>query len=238
MSDTKWFDLQLFADEGGEGENPSAGGEGGADSGTGGANAGNAPAAAGAENAGENNAAANGDAGSKGNTILGGKNGTEDKSSAAGVPEAYDFKSIVPEGMEYNEESAQAFSAVAKECGLSQEQASKLASYGMDYMRQGVAAAQQAVQQQIAGWGEATKKELGGQYQETVSKAGTGIEAISKIVPGIRDALNETGAGNRIEVVRAFALLGGIVGEDSFHGFGAAEAPQSNIYNNTDFSKY
>ena len=228
MEEDMKFDLQLFAEDGDAGGTPEAGGEGGAESGAGSTDA----AAAGGANQ-------DGSAGSAnaGKTILG--NGEAgDKGATAGVPEAYDFKSIVPEGMEYDEKSAAAFSTVAKECGLSQEQASKLATYGMGYMKQGVEAAQQAVQQQIAGWGEATKKELGPQYQETVAKAGAGIEAVSKIVPGLRAALNETGAGNRIEVVRAFAALGGMVSEDGFHGFGAPAGGQSNIYDKTDFNKY
>ena len=47
-----------------------------------------------------------------------------------------------------------------------------------------------------------------------MSTAGAGIEAVEKAVPGIRQALNETGAGNRIEVIRAFEMLGKLVQAD------------------------
>ena len=167
-------------------------------------------------------------------TILGG----EKDPTAAGSPEAYDFKSIVPEGMQYDDQSAQAFSAIAKECGLSQDQATKVATYGMQYMQQGVHAAEEMRTQTMQSWGEQVKTELGGDYEKTVSKAATGIQALEKQIPGIRAALNETGAGNRIEFIRAFAALGELTSEDSFRGFGSSAGAQSDRYPNTDFSKY
>jgi hypothetical protein len=47
-----------------------------------------------------------------------------------------------------------------------------------------------------------------------MSTAGAGIEAVEKVAPGIRQALNETGAGNRIEVIKAFEMLGQLVQAD------------------------
>ena len=59
-------------------------------------------------------------------------------------------------------------------------------------------------------------------------------------MPGIREALNVTGAGNRIEFIRAFELLGKLVQEDP--GKGNAGNAVKDIfaqrYPNTDFSKY
>lgn len=208
------IDLQLFADEGG------------ADAG-----AVEAPAAEAATvgesapvGAGEPQAAEP----QQGSTLLGG----------AEQEQAWDFRALVPEGMAYDEQSASAFSAVAKEAGLTGEQAQKLAAYGMQYARDGISAMREAQAQQIAGWAEQTKKELGSEFDSTVRRAGTGIEAIERSIPGLRQALNETGAGNRIELVRAFALVGQLVGEDNFRGFGDGASQTTTRYPNTNFDNY
>jgi len=164
----------------------------------------------------------------QGSTLLGG----------AEQEAAWDFRSSVPEGMVYDEQSAAAFSAIAREAGLTGEQAQKLAAYGMQYARDGISAMREAQAQQIAGWAEQTKKELGSEFDATVRRAGTGIEAIERSIPGIRQALNETGAGNRIELVKAFALVGQLVGEDNFRGFGTAAAATTTKYPNTNFDNY
>lgn len=151
---------------------------------------------------------------------------------------AWDFRGVVPEGMQYDEATASAYSAVAKEIGLTGEQAQKLAAYGMQYARDGISAMREAQAQQIAGWADATRKELGSEFDATVRRAGTGIEAIERSIPGLRQALNETGAGNRIELVKAFALVGQLVGEDNFRGFGTAASATTTKYPNTNFNNY
>lgn len=173
-------------------------------------------------------------------TILGGAAGEDkpDPSPENNVPEAYDFKDIVPEGMEYSEEQATAFSAIAKECGLTQQQASKLAAYGMKYAQSGVQAAVEAHRALVANWGQTAKTELGGDYDKTVAMAARGIRAAETKVPGIRQMLDETGAGNRIEMIRMLAELGALTGEDSGHTGGGAAGGTQSIYENTNFKKY
>ena len=194
---------------------------------------------AGGDGGGEgNNAPANPEAGDDGkpvgSTILGGdgKNGTP-----AGVPDAYDFKAIVPEGMDYDEEAAAAFGEVAKKAGLSQEQAGTIAAYGMQYMQQGVDAAMQAVLETQSAWADAARTELGGQFEATVARAAAARDALATKVPGLTAMLNETGAGNRIEMIRLMAAVGELIGEDGGVRGGAAGAEKS-IYPNTDFSRY
>lgn len=176
-------------------------------------------------------------------TILGGAVGDEQqpapeqKQEEGGVPEVYDLKDAVPEGMEYNEEQAAAFSAIAKECNLTQEQASKLAAYGMKYAADGVQAAQEAHAAMVAGWAQTAKQELGGEYDNTVAMAARGIRVVEAKVPGIREMLDETGAGNRVEMIRILAELGSLVGEDPGH-MGNSAAPAAPIYGNTNFDNY
>ena len=188
---------------------------------------GDAPAPdAGGDGGGEgNNAPANPEAGDDGN------------GTPAGVPDAYDFKAIVPEGMDYDEEAAAAFGEVAKKAGLSQEQAGTIAAYGMQYMQQGVDAAMQAVYETQSAWADAARTELGGQFEATVARAAAARDALATKVPGLTAMLNETGAGNRIEMIRLMAAVGELIGEDGGVRGGAAGAEKS-IYPNTDFSRY
>lgn len=217
------FDLQLFA-----------GGDASADAGDAGAAAGGAGADAGGAGAAGGAGEAAGGAGAAGGTILGGAG--EGENSAAAVPDAYDFKSIVPDGMDYDEASAAAFGEVAKKAGLSQEQASTIAAYGMQYMQQGVDAAMQAIHETRTAWAEEARTALGGDFEAQVAKAAAGRDALSAKIPGLVDMLNETGAGNRIEMIRLMAAVSELVGEDGA-ATGAAGG-ETSIYPNTDFRKY
>lgn len=166
----------------------------------------------------------------KNDTILGGK-------STPNVPDAYDFKSIVPEGMAYDERSAAAFGDVAKKAGLSQEQATMVASYGMQYMQKGVNAAVQAIHETQEGWAQEARDTLGGQFDAVVAKAAAGRDALAVKVPGLTQMLNETGAGNRVEMIRLMAAVGELIGEDG--GLRGTQAgAEKSIYPNTDFKKY
>ena len=223
------FDLQLFAG----GDASADAGDAGAAAGGAGADAGGAGATGGAgASAGTGEAA--GGAGAAGGTILGGAG--EGENPAAAVPDAYDFKSIVPDGMDYDEASAAAFGEVAKKAGLSQEQASTIAAYGMQYMQQGVDAAVQAMHETRSAWAEEARTALGGDFDAQVAKAAAGRDALSAKIPGLVDMLNETGAGNRIEMIRLMAAVSELVGEDGA-ATGAAGG-ETSIYPNTDFRKY
>lgn len=173
----------------------------------------------------------------------GGKEGAEGgeqqkNETGNGAPETYDFKPIVPEGMEYDEKSAGEYSALAKECGLTQEQASKIAAYGMNLMKGNADAAMQAMQQQRAQWAENAKTELGADFAPTVAKCGVAMEALDRKISGLRQAFDETGAGNRIEVIKAMAMLGELIGEDRGHSAGGGAGGEAPIYGNTNFNLY
>lgn len=169
---------------------------------------------------------------------------TTENAQAEGVPETYDFRDAVPEGMEYDEASAKAFGSLAKECGLTQAQASKLAAYGMEYMRNGVGAFAQAQAMQRAQWAQDAKTSLAGDFDSTIARAGTALDLLDPkgghgaVIPGLRQALDETGAGNRIEIIQAMARLGDLVGEDHGHGVTGAPAKDAPIYGNTNFALY
>lgn len=159
------------------------------------------------------------------------------ESNPAGAPAVYDFSEIVPQGMEYDQKSAEEFGAIARECGLSQAQASKLASYGMQYMQNGVQAAMQQLAQTRQQWGEDAKAKLGADFDKTVAQAAVGIDRLETQIPGLRSMLNETGAGNRVEMIQFMAAIGNLLGEDRGHGAPWAGGEKS-IYPNTNFGLY
>lgn len=179
------------------------------------------------------------------NTILGGAGmqttpenpPAENNNQPTGAPEAYDFSGIVPDGMEYNAQAAKDFGGIARECGLSQEQASKIAQYGMRFMQNGVDAAMQQITATYEKWGEDAKTALGADYDKTVAKAAVGINRLEKSIPGLRAVFNETGAGNRLEMIQLLAAVGDMVGEDTGHGVPGYGGEKS-LYPNTNFGQY
>lgn len=215
MTDSTFkFDLQLFADQEGEQAN-TEGGE-------------NTPVTSG----GTDNGSILGGAGLQENN-----GGQGEGQQVTNAPDTYDFSGIVPDGMEYDAKSAQEYGAIARECGLNQEQASKIASYGMQFMQNGVNAAMAQVAATQAKWGEDAKAQLGADFDKTVARAAVGINRLERSVPNLRQVLNETGAGNRIEMIRLMAAIGDLVGEDNGHGVPGYGGEKS-LYPNTNFGQY
>lgn len=169
------------------------------------------------------------DAGDEG-TIIGG--------SEVDSPELYDIS--LPEGAVVDEVSLSEFSALAGKIGLSGEAANELASYGFSFAQKAQEAVLKERQEEIRSWGECAKRELGARFDDVVSSAGAGIEVLERQIPGIRAALNETGAGNRVEIIRAIAYLGDLVKEDGGRGLGGAMGASTgkSMYPNTNFDKY
>ena len=168
-------------------------------------------------------------------TILGAKS-----SEAAGIPETYDLASVIPEGMELDTTRMESFTALAKEAGLSQENASKLAAYGIQLMQESAQAVQQEFVSRVNTWGEQAKTELGAEFNNTVRLAASGIEVMERQIPELRAMLNETGAGNHPVMIKAMAMIGKMVAEDNGNKLlgGQPQAGNTSIYSNTNFTKY
>lgn len=177
-------------------------------------------------------------------TMLGGTGSTQTAEPKQDEPKPveYDFKSTIPEGVEMDETITKEFSDIARGMNLTNEQANQMAAYGIKYGQQiaeAVKGQYEAEQNaRVTKWGEEAKAELGANLETVLSTAGAGIEAVEKVVPGIRKALNETGAGNRIEVIRAMEMLGQLVQADpgktvNVTGTGAP-MPQVTWYKNSN----
>jgi hypothetical protein len=129
-----------------------------------------------------------------------------------GAPESYEFKA--PEGVQFDDTVIGAFSEVAKELNLPQDQAQKV----LDKMAP-VIAARQLEQFQAARteWAEAAKtdKEFGG--EKLAENLGTAKKALDALAtPELRTLLEESGLGNHPEVIRVFYRAGKAISEDRF----------------------
>jgi hypothetical protein len=159
-----------------------------------------------------------------------GKTG-EDGKPVVTVPEQYaDF--TTPEGYSLGE-IGEEFKAVAKELGLTQDQAQKLID--LDVKRS--TAHENAVQVASAAWLAETKadKEFGGDaLAENVAVAQKAINAFG--TPALKDLLQKTGLGNHPEVIRAFYRAGKTISEDHFipanGSLGGAGDPAKTLFPN------
>lgn len=156
-------------------------------------------------------------------TILGGSNDTSGNQEPPKEPTVYDFSKAFESG-EVDQTIADDFSKLLNSVGATQEQAVEMAKFGNKYATDLVTAyetkKQEALAEQYKGYSEHTKEVLGNKYDETVGKAGAGIELIEKTIPNIREILAENGLGNRIEIVRVFEKIADMAAEDNNAGGG------------------
>ena len=160
------------------------------------------------------------------NTILGGSGGDNntDQNTEPTEPTVYDFTQAF-EGGEIDQTIADEFSKMLNGVGATQEQAVELAKFGSKYATDLVNAyetqKQQALDEQYKGYAETAKETLGVKFDETVSRAAAGVEAVEKTIPNIREILAENGLGNRLEVIQLFAHIANMAGEDNNAGNGS-----------------
>lgn len=154
-------------------------------------------------------------------TILGG--GGDTNTDQPAEPTVYDFSTAF-EGGEVDQTIADEFSKILNGVGATQEQAVELAKFGSKYAADLVSAyetqKQQALDEQYKGYAATAKETLGVKFDETVSQAAAGVEAVEKTIPNIREILAENGLGNRLEVIQLFAHIANMASEDNNAGNG------------------
>lgn len=144
-----------------------------------------------------------------------GKKPEDDKKPEVKAPEKYEAFTL-PEGVEMTSEQTEAFSALAKELNLTQEQAQKLAEYGGNMLVKAKPDDAAIVEQAKEVWGKETKadKEIGGdKLAENLAVAKKTLETFG--TPALKDLLNKSGMGNHPEVIRLFYKVGKQIGEDN-----------------------
>jgi hypothetical protein len=129
------------------------------------------------------------------------------------APVEYEFK--LPEGVDLKGEALDELKAFAKEKGLTQDEAQKLADLGAK-QAQGFAA-QVAEQQKAmtAQWAEQTTadKEIGGdKLPENLAVAKKALDNFGS--PELKTLLNQSGLGNHPEIVRFMVKAGKAISED------------------------
>ena len=157
------------------------------------------------------------------NTILGGSTDTSGNQEPPTEPIVYDFTKAFESG-QVDQSIADEFSKMLNGVGATQEQAVELAKFGNKYATDLVTAyetqKQQALAEQYESYKENAQQVLGNKFDETVAKAGAGVEVVEKTIPNIREILAENGLGNRVEVIQLFAQIAGMAGEDNNAGGG------------------
>ena len=155
----------------------------------------------------------------------------------------YDFSGVqMPEGYSLSEEESKQFVDVIKGMGLSNEQAGTIVKFGTEYGKRLVDAVVKQHEDMVNEWGETAKAELGSNFDKTLSLAAVARDKF----PGLKEALDESGAGNRVEVIKAMAKLGEYLSSDPGMVPNAGTQrtnvdPMNDaktLYPNTDFSKY
>ncbi len=139
------------------------------------------------------------------------------------APDAYEF--TLPEGMKddaLDKDSYGAFTeglgAVAKELGLSQDQANKVAQFAtkfqVDLQENAGPNAIEKGKEIFAGELQSWKSEVGAtKAQESITNSDKVLAGFSD--PGFLKMLDDTGLRNSPEVIRTFAAIGAVIGEDS-----------------------
>lgn len=131
-----------------------------------------------------------------------------------GAPEEY-AEFVAPEGVTFNPEVMTKFKALAKEKGLSQEDAQQLADLGAEAAQAQRNAFVDHVTKAQAQWAEAarTDKEFGGDnLDENMAVAKRALDTFGS--PELSTLLKESGLGNHPEIIRAFYRAGKAISED------------------------
>lgn len=135
--------------------------------------------------------------------------------TAPARPAYGEFK--LPEGVTVDADSLEPATELFAETGLSQDQAQKFIDLAM---ARETAAAHKSVQAFVDlqnQWVSEIKADpdIGGdRLKSSLASANRAIDRLN--VPGLREALNFTGAGNHPAVVKAFVRLGQMIAEDRF----------------------
>ncbi|ATG17307.1 peptidase [Providencia alcalifaciens] len=138
----------------------------------------------------------------------------DNKKPVSAAPEKYEF--TAGKDQELDKEAVAAFEPVARELGLSNEQAQKIVDvYGSTIMPQLVKQQADAWQKQVTDWAEtvsADKEGLGS--TESIGNAQKALDQFGS--PELKSYLVETGLGNHPELVRVFSKIGKAMSEDGF----------------------
>lgn len=143
------------------------------------------------------------------------------------APDTYQPFSL-PEGMALDQAALDQFTPVARELGLTQEQAQKLVGLYAGQIQQAQELAGQAWQQQRREWQTAARRdpEFGGaKFDENLALAKRALDQFGG--PELIEALNVTGAGDHPAVLKMFAAVARATGDHKLVSPGASAGPEA-----------
>lgn len=151
-----------------------------------------------------------------------------EKEGESEAPEAYEWN--VPEGFEGDLDQAaiEEFEPIAKELGLTQEQADKMVALHAESLQRANQHARDTWAQQMQTWQDDLRNDpdfAGAKFDENI---GSAMKAVEKFgTPGLKEALESTGMGNHPELVRTFANIGQAISEDKIVMGGQSQGERS-----------
>jgi len=134
--------------------------------------------------------------------------------SAKVVPEKYDIK--VPEGIALSPQQIEKVEVLAKELELTNEEAQWFLDMHADGARDYAAITKQQQEQRTSQWTDQVKKdpELGGaRFNESAELAKRAVQKFG--TPELIKELQDSGYNNHPELVRIFARIGKMIGNDT-----------------------
>ncbi|WP_225182159.1 peptidase [Pectobacterium aroidearum] len=145
----------------------------------------------------------------------------QEEKKPEGAPEKYEFKAA--EGQTLDADALAVFEPLAKELGLSQENAQKVVdAYASKILPQIQQQQLANWQKTVEGWAETVKadKEIGG--DKLTANIGKAQQAMMQFGGDeLKQALEETGLGNHPALVKAFVKIGHAMSEDKMLGGGS-----------------
>lgn len=132
------------------------------------------------------------------------------------VPEAYEF--TAPEGFEVSKDDLAGYEQVAKDAGLTQEQFAAVTKHGLEFFQKALGEQADAFAARSHGWQSAV---LGDKTlsdgDKLLPEVGANVSRVIEQFGGdaLKDALNETGAGNHPAIVQLFNNIGKALGAPS-----------------------
>lgn len=152
----------------------------------------------------------------------------KDEGEKAEVPEKYEWNK--PEGFEgeLDQAAIEQFEPIAKELGLTQEQADKLVGIHAESLQSAQQHAAEQHSQQMETWTNELRNdpEFGGaNFDANLKSAQKAVKEFGS--EGLIKALDETGMGNHPDLVRTFAMIGKSISEDGFVSGGKSGGPRS-----------
>lgn len=146
------------------------------------------------------------------------KEGEGEGEAESQAPESYEWKA--PEGYEgeLDQAAIEQFEPIAKELGLTQEQADTMVKLHAESIQRAQQQARDNWAQQLETWQTELREDPdfgGAKFDENVATAVKAVEQFGS--PGLKEALEQTGMGNHPELVRTFAAIGKAISEDKIH---------------------